>query len=79
MALRTTCIKILKLKIMKIRIGCQYVGYFHYSIHLNWAAKKLRLGCMLSAGRGLDIAAGPVHAQMCRTQKLKFCKNEVDK
>ena len=36
---------------MKIRTGCQYVGYFYYSEHLNWAAQNLRLG------RGLDIAA----------------------
>jgi len=35
---------------MKIRTGCQYVGYFYYSEHLNWAAQNLRLG------RGLDIA-----------------------
>jgi len=35
---------------MKIRTGCQYVGYFHYSEHLNWVAQNLRLG------RGLDIA-----------------------
>jgi len=36
---------------MKIRTGCQYVGYFYYSEHLKWVAQNLRLG------RGLDIAA----------------------
>jgi len=46
----TTCIKNVKFKI-KIRIGCQYVGYFYYSENLNWAAQNLRLG------RGSDIAA----------------------
>jgi len=31
MALGTTCIKDVKLKIIKIRTGCQHVDYFHYS------------------------------------------------
>jgi len=35
---------------MKTRTGCQYVGYFHYSENLNWAAQNLRLS------RGLDVA-----------------------
>jgi len=41
-----------KLKIIKRRTGCQYVGYFffYYSERLYWATQKLRLG------RGLDIA-----------------------
>ena len=38
MALSTTCIKNVKFKIIKIRTGCQYIGYFHYSEILNWAA-----------------------------------------
>jgi len=50
-ALRTTCIKRAKSKSIKIRTGCQYVGYFCYSDNLNWTAQNLRLG------RGLDIAA----------------------
>jgi len=37
-ALRTTRIKNVKFKIIKIRAGCQYVGYFYYSENLNWAA-----------------------------------------
>jgi len=37
-ALRTTRIKNVKFKIIKIRTGCQYAGYFHYSERLNWAA-----------------------------------------
>jgi len=36
---------------MKIRTGYKYVGYFHYSEQINWAAQNLRLG------RGLGIAA----------------------
>jgi len=50
MSLRTTCIENVKLKIVKIRTGCQYVGCFYYSENLNWAAQNLRLG------RGLDVA-----------------------
>jgi len=34
---------------IKIRTGCQYVGYFYYSENLNWAAQSHWLG------RGLDI------------------------
>jgi len=48
--LRTTCIKNVKLKIIKTRTGCQYVGYFYYSKSLNWAAENPRLD------RGLDVA-----------------------
>jgi len=40
MALRTTCIKNVKFKIIKIRTGCEYVRYFYHSENLNWAAKK---------------------------------------
>jgi len=38
-----TCIKNIKFKIIKIRTGCQYVGYLHNSENLNWAAPNLRL------------------------------------
>jgi len=55
-ALRITCIKNVKFKIIKIRTGCKYVGYFYYSENLNWAAQNLRLG------RGLDIA--PLNCQL---------------
>jgi len=48
-ALRTNCIKNATIKVIKIRTGFQYVGYF-YSENLNWATQNLRLG------RGLDIA-----------------------
>jgi len=47
-ALKTTSIKNVKFKVIKISTGCQYVGYFHYSENLNWAAQSLP--------RGLDIA-----------------------
>jgi len=46
MALRTTCIKNVKLKIIKTRAGCQYIGSFYYSKNLNWAAQNLWLGHM---------------------------------
>jgi len=55
-ALRTTCIKNVKFKIIKISTSCQYVGYFYYSENLNWAARNLPLGHIRPAGRGLDIA-----------------------
>jgi len=47
----TISIKNVKIKIIKIRTGCQYASYLHYSENLNRAAQNLRLG------RGLDIAA----------------------
>jgi len=43
-ALRITCTKNVKFKFIKIRTGCHYIRYLHYSENLNWAA------C------GLDIA-----------------------
>jgi len=54
-ALRTTCIKNVKFKIIKIRTSCQYIGYFYYSENLNWATQNLRLGHMRPTGLGLDI------------------------
>jgi len=53
-ALRTTGIKNVKFKIIKIRTNCRYVGYFYYSENLNWAAQNPRLGRMQA--HGLDIA-----------------------
>jgi len=47
--LRTTCTKNVKLKIIKTRTGCQYVGYFYYSKNLNWAAQNPWLGRMRPA------------------------------
>jgi len=43
-ALRTTCIKNVKFKAIKIKTGCQYVGYYYYSEHLSWAAQNLKTG-----------------------------------
>ena len=37
-SLRISCIKHVTFKIIKIRIGCQYVGYLYYSENFNWAA-----------------------------------------
>jgi len=57
--LRTTYIKDVKFKIIKIRTGCQYIAYFYYSENLNRAAQNLQLGHMRPVGRGLGIA-GPM-------------------
>jgi len=54
--LKTTCIKNIELKIVKIRTGCQYKGYFNCCENLNWAAQHLRLGHMRPTRRGFDIA-----------------------
>jgi len=43
-ALRTTCIKNVKVKIFKIRTSCQYVQYFYRGENLNWAACGPRVG-----------------------------------
>jgi len=37
-ALRTYCIKNVKFKMIKIKIGCHYMGCFYYNENLNWAA-----------------------------------------
>jgi len=37
-AMKITCIKNVKFKIIKIRTACQYIGYFYYSENLTWAA-----------------------------------------
>jgi len=55
LTLRITRIK--NVKFIKTRTGCQYVGYFYYSVNLNWAAQNLQLRRMRPAGLGLDIAA----------------------
>ena len=51
MALRTTCIKNVKFKFIKIRTGCQYVGYVYYIENLtgphktfDWATCGSRVG-----------------------------------
>jgi len=59
--LRTTCIKSVKFKIFKIRVGCQNVGYLYYSKNLNWAAQNLQLSGMWPEDHRLDIAV-PVNA-----------------
>jgi len=40
-ALRTTFIKNVKLKIVKTRTGYQYTGYCYYRENLIWAAQNL--------------------------------------
>jgi len=53
LALKTTCIKNVNFKLIKIRIGCQYIGYS--------ATPKTKLGgtkpsTRLHAAHGLDMA-----------------------
>jgi len=45
-ALKTTCIKNIKLKIIKTRTrtSCQHVGDFYFSENLNWAACGPKIG-----------------------------------
>jgi len=50
-AMRTTCIKNVKLKSIKTKTDCQHAGYFYYTVNVNWAAQNPQLG------RGLDTAA----------------------
>jgi len=52
-ALKTTCIKNVKFKIIEIRTGCQYGGYFYYSENLMGRTKP---STVPHAGRVLDIA-----------------------
>jgi len=44
MALKTNWIKIFKFRLIKIRTGCQYIGYIYYSENLIWAACGSRVG-----------------------------------
>jgi len=60
-ALRTTCSKNIKFKIIKLRTSC-HVGYFYHSENRNWDAQNFRLG------RGLDIAGLGKEAQLCNNQ-----------
>jgi len=53
-ALKITCIKYVKFKIIKIRTGCQYVGYFDYKTQTG----PHKTSTWPHAGPGLDIA-GP--------------------
>jgi len=39
-ALKTTCIKNVKFKIIKIRTGCEYVRCFYHSENISWAEKN---------------------------------------
>ena len=52
---KTSCIKNVKIKIIKIRTGCQYIGYFYYSENLNWAARKPKLGRVANKQRKQDL------------------------
>jgi len=54
MALKTTCIKNVKFKIIKTRTGCQYVGYFCYSENPELGRTKPSTG--RHEAHGLDIA-----------------------
>jgi len=69
-ALRTTCIKNIKFKIIKIRIGCQYVGYFYYSQNLLCRAKS---STGPHAGRGSDIAGTDSHRRLDEGAPVRNC------
>jgi len=49
MALRTTCIKNVKLKIIKLRAACQYVDYFYYGE--TWAGLRVGHSCCIQITR----------------------------
>jgi len=59
-ALRTTCIKNVKFKIIKIKAGCQYVGYFYYSKNLTGP----HITFVQPEGRGLNIPGLDVKIKM---------------
>jgi len=50
MALKTTCIKNVKFKIIKVRTGRQHMGYFYYSESINATAENFPLGRVRTAG-----------------------------
>jgi len=56
LALRTTSIKNVTFKIIKTRTSSPYLGYFYYSVNLNWTAQSPQLSRMRPAGLGLDIS-----------------------
>jgi len=81
MALKTTCIKNIIFKIIKIKTVCQYIGNFYYCENLKWAAQNLQLGHMRTRpmGRGLDIAALDKAVSRTKRMKLFFCKNVLQR
>jgi len=56
MALKITCIKNVKFKIIKIKTGCQYIENFHCCENPKVGRTNLRLGHMWPIGCRLDIA-----------------------
>jgi len=72
MALRTTCIENVKLNIIKIRTSCQYVGSFHYSENLNWAAQNLWLACMWPSSHRLDIDVLECITEPCMIEIVEY-------
>ena len=75
-ALRTTCIKNDKFKIIKIRTGCQCVGYFYYSKNLNCAACGPRVGhsCLKLLHNTL-VWSGILKIDSHQVQNRSFLKN----
>jgi len=49
-ALKSTCIKNVTFKFIKIGTGCQYMAYFYFRENLNWVSQSRRLGRMRPAG-----------------------------
>jgi len=78
-ALRTTCNKNVKFKIIKIKTSCQYVGCFYHSKNLNWAAQNLRLGRMRVAGWTQLVKGDTTHCAEYTMQvvMIKFCTFQI--
>jgi len=72
--LRTACIKNGKLKIIKIRSGCQYVGYLSLQLKQKIGRTKLSTGprvgrsCFKRTWRGLEIKL-PITQDIIRRKK----------
>jgi len=41
------------------------VGYFYYSVNINWAAQNPRLGRIMACGCGLDIGGLEIGLCVC--------------
>ena len=75
-ALRTTCIKDVKFKSIKIRTACQHVRKFYCNKNLNWAAHNLRLGCELDIA-GVAYITFPLIVGKSEGQSLTRLKQDL--
>jgi len=73
-ALRTTCIKNVKFKTIKIRSGCQYVGYFYWTgLHktFDWATCGPQVGH--SWDRQSQTSRRGCHCWELQNEPFAFC------